>query len=72
MLGNLTGLIDSDYQGQVFISCWNRSKNAYVVKPGERIAQIVFIPVERVEFDVVVEFEETDRGEGCFGHSGRS
>ena len=72
VLGNLTGLIDSDYQGQVFISCWNRSKNAYVVKPGERIAQMVFIPVERVEFDVVVEFEETDRGEGGFGHSGRS
>ena len=72
VLGNLTGLIDSDYQGQVFISCWNRSKNAYVVKPGERIAQMVFIPVERVEFDVVDEFEETDRGEGGFGHSGRS
>ena len=72
VLGNLTGLIDSDYQGQVFISCWNRSKNAYVVKPGERIAQMVFIPVERVEFEVVDEFEETDRGEGGFGHSGRS
>lgn len=72
VLGNLTGLIDSDYQGQVFISCWNRSKNAYVVKPGERIAQMVFIPVERVEFDVVDEFEETNRGEGGFGHSGRS
>ena len=72
VLGNLTGLIDSDYQGQVFISCWNRSKNAYVVKPGERIAQIVFIPVERVEFVVVDEFEVTDRGEGGFGHSGRS
>tara|TARA_B100000809_G_C15089870_1_gene512787 strand:- start:164 stop:619 length:456 start_codon:yes stop_codon:yes gene_type:complete len=72
VLGNLTGLIDSDYQGQVFISCWNRSKNAYVVKPGERIAQMVFIPVERVEFEVVNEFEETDRGEGGFGHSGRS
>jgi dUTP pyrophosphatase len=72
VLGNLTGLIDSDYQGQVFISCWNRSKNAYVVKPGERIAQMVFIPVERVEFEVVDEFEETDRGEGGFGHSGKS
>jgi len=72
VLGNLTGLIDSDYQGQVFISCWNRSKNPYTVKPGERIAQMVFIPVERVEFDVVDEFEETDRGEGGFGHSGRS
>jgi len=72
VLGNLTGLIDSDYQGQIFISCWNRSKNPYTVKPGERIAQMVFIPVERVEFDVVDEFEETDRGEGGFGHSGRS
>ena len=72
VLGNLTGLIDSDYQGQIFISCWNRSKSAYVIKPGERIAQMVFIPVERVQFDVVDEFEETDRGEGGFGHSGRS
>jgi dUTP pyrophosphatase len=72
VLGNLTGLIDSDYQGQVFISCWNRSTKTYVVKPGERIAQMVFIPVERVEFEVVEEFEETDRGEGGFGHSGRS
>jgi dUTP pyrophosphatase len=72
VLGNLTGLIDSDYQGQVFISCWNRSKSTYVIKPGERIAQMVFIPVERVTFDVVDEFEETVRGEGGFGHSGRS
>ncbi len=72
VLGNLTGLIDSDYQGQVFISCWNRSKNTYVIKPGERIAQMVFIPVERVTFDVVDEFKETVRGEGGFGHSGRS
>lgn len=72
VLGNLTGLIDSDYQGQIFISCWNRSKSAYIIKPGERIAQMVFIPVERVQFDVVDEFEETDRGEGGFGHSGRS
>lgn len=72
VLGNLTGLIDSDYQGQVFISCWNRSGKAYIIKPGDRIAQMVFIPVERVEFEVVDEFEETDRGEGGFGHSGRS
>ena len=56
VLGNLTGLIDSDYQGQIFISCWNRSKSAYIIKPGERIAQMVFIPVERVQFDVVDEF----------------
>ena len=70
VLGNLTGLIDSDYQGQVFISCWNRSTKAYEVQPGERIAQMVFVPVEQVRFDVVEEFEETDRGAGGFGHSG--
>ena len=72
VLGNLTGLIDSDYQGQVYISCWNRSNASYVIQPGERIAQMVFIPVERVEFDVVQDFETTDRGEGGFGHSGKS
>jgi len=70
VLGNLTGLIDSDYQGQVFISCWNRGRAAYTVNPGERIAQMVFIPVEQVEFSVVEEFDLSDRGEGGFGHSG--
>ena len=70
MLGNLTGLIDSDYQGQVFISCWNRGSNAYAIDPGERIAQMVFVPVEEVAFDVVEEFTESDRGDGGFGHSG--
>ncbi len=70
VLGNLTGLIDSDYQGQVFISCWNRSSQAYTVTPGERIAQMVFIPVEQVEFSVVEEFDLSQRGEGGFGHSG--
>ena len=70
VLGNLTGLIDSDYQGQVFISCWNRGKAAYEVQPGERIAQMVFVPVEQVRFDVVEEFESSDRGAGGFGHSG--
>ena len=70
VLGNLTGLIDSDYQGQVFISCWNRGSNSYQIKPGERIAQMVFVPVEQVEFRVVEEFEESDRGAGGFGHSG--
>ena len=70
VLGNLTGLIDSDYQGQVFISCWNRSQTGYDIQPGERIAQMVFIPVEQVSFDVVDEFGESDRGEGGFGHSG--
>ena len=70
VLGNLTGLIDSDYQGQVYISCWNRSRNAYEIKPGERIAQMVFVPVEQVRFEVVEEFENSDRGDGGFGHSG--
>ncbi len=70
VLGNLTGLIDSDYQGQVYISCWNRSSKSYEIQPGERIAQMVFIPVEQVRFSVVEEFEESDRGEGGFGHSG--
>jgi dUTP pyrophosphatase len=70
VLGNLTGLIDSDYQGQVFISCWNRSSSAYTVEPGERIAQMVFVPVAQVDFAVVDEFEETERGAGGFGSSG--
>ena len=72
VLGNLTGLIDSDYQGQVYISCWNRSNTAYAVQPGERIAQMVFVPVEQVQFDVVGEFDDSSRGEGGFGHSGRA
>jgi dUTP pyrophosphatase len=70
VLGNLTGLIDSDYQGQVFISCWNRSSEAYAVQPGERIAQMVFVPVEQVRFEVVEDFDESKRGDGGFGHSG--
>jgi len=70
VLGNLTGLIDSDYQGQVFISCWNRGRTAYAVQPGERIAQMVFVPVAQVAFHVVEEFEETARGAGGFGSSG--
>ena len=72
VLGNLTGLIDSDYQGQVFISCWNRSQASYEVQPGERIAQMVFVPVEQVAFEVVEEFGASDRGEGGFGHSGQT
>ncbi len=71
VLGNLTGLIDSDYQGQVFISCWNRSDTSYEVQPGERIAQMVFVPVEQVELKVVEEFDASDRGAGGFGHSGK-
>ena len=70
VLGNLAGLIDSDYQGQVFISCWNRGSTAYDVQPGERIAQMVFVPVEQVQFEVVEEFDTSDRGAGGFGHSG--
>jgi dUTP pyrophosphatase len=70
VLGNLTGLIDSDYQGQVFISCWNRGRKAYGIQPGERIAQMVFVPVEQVRFEIVEEFSETSRGSGGFGHSG--
>lgn len=70
VLGNLTGLIDSDYQGQVFISCWNRGSKSYDVQPGERIAQMVFVPVEQVRFEVVDEFDDSARGDGGFGHSG--
>jgi dUTP pyrophosphatase len=72
VLGNLTGLIDSDYQGQIFISCWNRSSKSYAVQPAERIAQMVFVPVEQVRFSVVEEFDDSDRGAGGFGHSGRA
>ena len=72
VLGNLTGLIDSDYQGQVFISCWNRSQKPYEIQPGERIAQMVFVPVEQVTFEIVEEFADSSRGEGGFGHSGQA
>ena len=72
VLGNLVGLIDSDYQGQVYVSCWNRGKESFTIQPGDRIAQMVFLPVERVEFERVESFDETDRGEGGFGHSGKT
>lgn len=72
VLGNLTGLIDSDYQGQVFISIWNRGSETYEIQPGERIAQMVFVPVAQVKFDIVEEFGDSNRGDGGFGHSGRS
>lgn len=71
VLGNLVGLIDSDYQGQLFVSCWNRGENSFTIKVGERIAQLVFVPVVRAAFEVVGEFDESQRGEGGFGHSGR-
>jgi dUTP pyrophosphatase len=72
VLGNLVGLIDSDYQGQVFVSCWNRGQSTFTIQPGERIAQLVVVPVVQVEFDVVNEFVATERGAGGFGSSGRS
>ena len=71
MLGNLVGLIDSDYQGEVMISCWNRGSGSYTIRPGERIAQMVFVPVVRAEFEVVASFDASERGRGGFGHSGR-
>ncbi len=71
VLGNLVGLIDSDYQGQLFVSCWNRGQGEYTVKPGERIAQLVFVPVVQAAFEVVDEFESSQRGVGGFGHTGR-
>lgn len=71
VLGNLVGLIDSDYQGELKISCWNRSNEAFTVNPGERIAQLVFVPVVQAAFEVVTAFTETSRGEGGFGSSGR-
>ncbi|MBH96893.1 MAG: dUTP diphosphatase [Rhodospirillaceae bacterium] len=71
VLGNLVGLIDSDYQGQVFVSCWNRSADSFTIRPGERIAQMVFVPVEQVQFSIVQSFETTERGQGGFGHTGK-
>jgi dUTP pyrophosphatase len=71
VLGNLVGLIDSDYQGQIFVSCWNRSSTPFVVEVGERIAQMVFVPIAQVAFQLVDEFQTSRRGEGGFGHSGR-
>ena len=70
VLGNLVGLIDSDYQGELMISCWNRGSEAYTVEPAERIAQLVIVPVVQAHWHVVSEFSATDRGAGGFGHSG--
>jgi len=72
VLGNLVGLIDSDYQGQLFVSCWNRSATAFSIEPGDRIAQLVVVPVVQSTFEVVDEFVSTDRGSGGFGSSGSS
>jgi len=71
VLGNLVGLIDSDYQGPLMVSCWNRGREAYTINPLERIAQLVIVPIERAELRIVDAFEESDRGAGGFGSSGR-
>lgn len=71
VLGNLVGLIDADYQGEVMISCWNRSTDHFTIQPGDRIAQLVFVPIVRAEFSVVDEFTATHRGAGGFGHTGK-
>ena len=72
VLGNLTGLIDSDYQGQLFVSCWNRSSQTFTIQPGDRIAQMVLIPVIQANFQIVDEFTSSDRGDGGFGSTGRN
>jgi dUTP pyrophosphatase len=72
VLGNLVGLIDSDYQGQVLVSCWNRSCQPFTIDPGLRLAQMVIVPIVQVEFDVVRDFDASTRGEGGFGHTGQS
>ena len=71
VLGNLVGLIDSDYQGQLFVSCWNRGDKSFTIEVGDRIAQLVIVPVIQVDFEVVENFESTHRGAGGFGHSGK-
>ena len=70
VLGNLVGLIDSDYQGELLISCWNRGTESFRIEPGERIAQLVIVPVVQAEFEIVESFEESSRGAGGFGHTG--
>ncbi len=71
VLGNLVGLIDSDYQGQLMVSCWNRSHEVFTIEPGDRIAQLVFVPVVQADFNLVNDFDESERGTGGFGHSGK-
>jgi dUTP pyrophosphatase len=72
VLGNLVGLIDSDYQGELLVSCWNRSKNAFLINPLERIAQLVILPVIQAKFNLVEEFTESERGKGGFGSTGKT
>lgn len=71
VLGNLVGLIDSDYQGQLMVSCWNRGQDGFRIEPGERIAQLIFVPVVQAELQRVEDFSASERGEGGFGHTGR-
>lgn len=71
VLGNLVGLIDSDYQGQLFVSCWNRGQAAFTLNPMERIAQLVIVPVQRVNFNIVESFSASERGDGGFGSTGK-
>lgn len=71
VLGNLVGLIDSDYQGPLMVSCWNRGTTAFVIEPGLRLAQLVFVPVVQASFELVQEFTASERGQGGFGHTGR-
>lgn len=72
VLGNLVGLIDSDYQGQIFVSCWNRGESIFTIEVGERIAQMVLVPVVQADFEIVQHFTESSRGAGGFGHTGRN
>lgn len=72
VLGNLVGLIDADYQGPLMVSCWNRGNTAYTIQPGDRIAQLVFLPIVRTQFEIVDNFTATERGAGGFGHSGKN
>ena len=72
VLGNLVGLIDSDYQGQLFVSCWNRGHESFTIEVGDRIAQLVIVPVIQAAFEIVDDFETTSRGAGGFGHSGKN
>lgn len=71
VLGNLVGLIDSDYQGPLMVSMWNRGNEPFKIEVGDRIAQLVFVPVAQAEFNIVEDFQQTERGEGGFGHSGK-
>jgi dUTP pyrophosphatase len=70
VLGNLVGLIDSDYQGELMISCWNRGHEAFTIQPGDRLAQLMIVPVVHAKFEIVTDFDQSDRGVGGFGHTG--